>query len=418
MGNPYTSVTVTSYNSNPPPDDGSQIPSNRVTWATHKTKIGDPLKAAIESINTNVNSAVAKLVGGAGVVSTATSYGVGAGDQGKLIKITAAGTITTPDATVVGEPFVFGLLNVHTSAITLDGSGSQTVNGSPSIEVAPGDGYLIWTDGANWFVIGRKTGTLPRGYIDGCTLANGTDATNDINVAAGACRDSTSSVDITVAAMAGKQLDANWAPGAAAGMRNSAAGITDATYHIYAVSKADGTQDIYAHTSTVVATVITALQAETGGANYLYARRIGSIMRVSGAIKGFIQTGDVFDFTSPILDISSTNPGTSAVSRTLSVPSGIIVAARMNVYVASTSSGNVYCYLSPLDCADMAPSTSAAPLASIGSEISASPPTKIMGQVVVRTNTSAAIRSRLSASAASDVLLISSLGYTDLRGKA
>jgi hypothetical protein len=140
-------------------------------------------------------------------------------------------------------------------------------------------------------------------------------------------------------------------------------------------------------------------------------------MRVSAAIKGFTQSADTFDFTLPVLDVSATNPGTSAVTRTLGVPSGIVVRARVNVYIDSTSSGNVYCYLSALSGTDSAPSTTAAPLATIGSEISAVPPTKIMGQVAIMTNTSAAIRSRLSVSGASDKLLIATLGYDDWRGK-
>ena len=57
MATPYTSVTVTDYNANPPSDDASQVASNQLNWSKHKTKLGDPLKTAIESINTNVAAA-------------------------------------------------------------------------------------------------------------------------------------------------------------------------------------------------------------------------------------------------------------------------------------------------------------------------------------------------------------------------
>src|SRR5262249_54086200 len=40
----------------------------------------------------------------------------------------------------------------------------------------------------------------PRGYIAGCILSNGTDATNDIDFTAGTCRDSTNAVDIVLPA--------------------------------------------------------------------------------------------------------------------------------------------------------------------------------------------------------------------------
>ena len=53
----YTPVTVTGYNTSPPPDDGSTGTNNQLTWAKHKDKLGDPLKTAVEAINTNVSAA-------------------------------------------------------------------------------------------------------------------------------------------------------------------------------------------------------------------------------------------------------------------------------------------------------------------------------------------------------------------------
>lgn len=416
MASPYTSVSVSGYNANPPSDDGAETPQNLVKWSTQKEKLGDPLNTAIASVNTNVLAAFAKMVGGGAVTSTAISYGVVVGDQGGLIRATTASiTITTPDATAVGAPFMFGLLNSSTGSITLDGSGSQTVNGSASLTMPAGDGYLVFTDGTNWFVIGRKTGVLPRGYIDGCIISNGTDATNDINIAAGVCRDSTNTVDITVAAMAGKQLDANWAPGAAAGMRNSAAGITDTTYHIYAVGKADGTQDIYAHTSATVATVLTALQAESGGSAYVYARVIGSIVRASSSILGFVQDGDDFQLKSPVLDETSTAVTSSASSLTLeSVPAGRRVRARFNAHLFSTGS-NVFIYFSDLSTTDVAATEAdgTAPGSSIGMSSTATS-ARLAGAIDCWTNTSRQIRARGTGNV---TLGLATLGWTDRRGR-
>ena len=123
MAAPYTSVTIVGYDSNPPSDDGSQVSTNKVRWSTHKTKHGDPLKTAIESINSNVSAAFAKTVGGAGVTSTAVSYNVTTSDQGKLVRATGSGiTITTPDATTVTSPFVFAFLNNSSGTVTFDGN--------------------------------------------------------------------------------------------------------------------------------------------------------------------------------------------------------------------------------------------------------------------------------------------------------
>lgn len=54
----YTSVSISGYNANPPPDDGTTTADNEISWAKHKTKLTDPLKTAIESINTNVAAAI------------------------------------------------------------------------------------------------------------------------------------------------------------------------------------------------------------------------------------------------------------------------------------------------------------------------------------------------------------------------
>jgi hypothetical protein len=253
-----------------------------------------------------------------------------------------------------------------------------------------------------------------QGYLFGLTLANnGSDATNDIDFATGRCVDSTSAVFMNFTSALTKRLDANWAAGTNQGMRNSAAAITDTTYHIYAVCKAAGADpDIYAHTSTTVATVITALQAETGGSAYLYARRIGSIMRASSAIRTFSQLGDEFLLTDPPLDVDVANTLTTAeLLSTLSVPAGIKVTALINAMTFDASSGHAV-YISSPDVNDEAPSFTAGPgrtLAGYANLVAAQ-------RVSVRTNTSAQIRSR-SDLATVDTYRIVTLGWIDTRGR-
>lgn len=256
--------------------------------------------------------------------------------------------------------------------------------------------------------------SLPRGYIDGCILSNGTDATNDIDISAGVCRDSTNAVDIIVPALAGKQLDANWAAGAAAGMRNSGAGITDTTYHIYAVrTAASSTGDIYAHTSTTVATVLTALQAETGGSDYAYARRIGSIIRLSSTIRAFTQVGDSFLLTAPIRDVNDTSSHAGSRSTaTLTVPTGIKVMARV-IVTANSSSASHGVLLTSLEQTDSAISATGAPgittMAGTGGNRLGG------GPFEYRTNTSAQIGYR-SNDGDVDTAIIT-VGWVDYRGK-
>jgi hypothetical protein len=250
---------------------------------------------------------------------------------------------------------------------------------------------------------------LPRGYIDGFILSNGADTTNDINFAAGECRDSTNTFNITGAAMAGKQLDVGWAPGAGTGMRNSAAAITNTTYHLYSVAKADGTQDYYAHTSTTVATVLTALGVESGGTDYLYARRVGSIVRAGGTILAFLQEGNDFWWDVPVSDLTNSTIAQAGTTLTLTVPAGIKVLARFNASVG-TLARNLLFY-SPTQTG-AAPSLTSVPVGHVGNTGS-----EAQGTVICLTNTSAQVVGRAGGGADDTDASISTLGYTDARGR-
>ena len=255
---------------------------------------------------------------------------------------------------------------------------------------------------------------LPRGYIDGCILSNGTDATNDIDIAGGVCRDSTDSADITVPAISGKQLDANWAAGGSAGMRNSGAGIADTTYHIYAIRTAtSATADIYAHTSTTVATVLTALQAEPGGSSYVYARRIGSIVRSSSSIRAFVQYGDDFYLKVPILTVNAQSQNTTASSRTMDVPTGIAVKAYLNARTGGVNTIG-YLYISPLSTTDTGASTALGTGGGASSDGGINSTGFGAGQVSCWTDTSGQVRTVCSGSL---TIYISTLGWRDPRGK-
>lgn len=157
MASPLTATEVASYNANPPPDDGTQVPENEASWADIKTKLTDPIKTAFDTSEAATVAALAKLVGGAGVLTSSISYEVLAADQSKLIKMTGSGTtLTTPDATVVGSPFVFAFVNRSGGNITLDGNGSQTIDGASTVTVEDTRGGWLFTDGSNWFTAGQN----------------------------------------------------------------------------------------------------------------------------------------------------------------------------------------------------------------------------------------------------------------------
>ena len=147
---------------------------------------------------------------------------------------------------------------------------------------------------------------------------------------------------------------------------------------------------------------------------YNYKRRIGAILRVGGAIVLFSQNGDEFLRKASILDVDVTNAGTAAVDRTLSVPLRIAVIAIFNAMKEEVAA-NFTVYISSKDQNDEAASATAAPLGMLDHEAAVT--VKTFSMLRVRTNTSAQIRTRQSASAAGDIFRIATLGWIDRRGR-
>lgn len=249
--------------------------------------------------------------------------------------------------------------------------------------------------------------------LSGLTLSNnGSDATNDIDIATGVCYDKTRQKLGKLSSALTKQLDANWAAGTNAGMRYSGAAIANGTYHLWLVWKADGTTDVYATPSGSASTSTAALallQAETGGSSYAYIQYIGSILRESAAIVPFQQDGDLFMRKTFVTDVNATNPGTSAVTRTLSVPVGLRVGAIFVGAVSTTTLSTLwYAYFSDLNTTD-----SAAGGQSQVRFASTSIAQTYVGaaQLEIMTNTSAQVRSRIGNSDASTLILMFTLGW-------
>ena len=147
--NPYTSVSVTGYNANPPADDGSEVEANQITWAKHKTKLGDPIKTAVESINTNVAAAFLKRHMSAKTV-IAQDYTAVAADYGKVLAVTGTRTIDFDDAATLGEGWSVTIVNVGSGIVTLDGA----INGQTFVELAgQNDCATVMSDGAEFIAL-------------------------------------------------------------------------------------------------------------------------------------------------------------------------------------------------------------------------------------------------------------------------
>lgn len=248
-------------------------------------------------------------------------------------------------------------------------------------------------------------GGVPSGYLFGLTLSNnGTDPTNDIDIAAGTAKDSTNAYDLTLASALTKRLDAAWTVGTNQGGLDTGS-IANTTYHIWLIKRSDtGVVDVLFSTSALSPTMPT---------NYDYKRRIGSIIRSAGSILGFVQNGDRFMLKSPIQNVSVTNPGTAAVIRTLSVPVGIRVLAIIFVigYGTSSSADPQAIRISDLSLDDVIQT-------SINLYSDYSGLLQVGAIVEVYTNTSAQVRSRVQVSTAGTGLVIGTHGWVDDRGRS
>lgn len=379
------------------------------TTGFYKSTLG--MAAAVGGVKVMDFGSSASFVDG-GDIASANALTLGTGNVFNITGTTAVTSIATKGVGTICWLRFNAILTLTYHATNL------ILTTAANITTAAGDWGIFEEYGAGtWRMIGyvRASGAAlvtssPRGYIDGCTLSNGTDTTNDINIAAGTCRDSTNAVDIVIATALGKQLDANWTVGGTTGTplggRNSAAGITDTTYHVYAVrTVASSTADIYFHTSTTIATVLTALQAESGGTLYVYARCIGSIVRLSTAILQFTQIGDDFLLTTPIRDLANATPGTTANTCTLTaVPTGFKMLIWINILTDATGA-----YVSSLDQTDNAVSATLAPLCSTYDGANSNGTMHF-----VYTNTAAQFRYRVSANSP---IYMSPIGYRHPRGQ-
>jgi hypothetical protein len=249
---------------------------------------------------------------------------------------------------------------------------------------------------------------LPPGHLTGFGLSNnGTDAVNDIDIAAGACRDSTNVANITLASAITKKLDASWAVGTDQGGLDgseSVAGTPDVStwYHVHAILRTDtGVVDVLFSESAT---------APTLPADYDYFRRIGAVFNdSSGDILPFSQLGDEFLWLTMISNLSTATGSTAGALVTISVPLGVKVTALLNVSVAGQDGGSRGAYISSPDVTNVggAPNT-------IGNTAGATVAVGAAAQVRVRTDTSSQIRYRTTEA---DDIAIATTGWLDRRGR-
>lgn len=175
-----------------------------------------------------------------------------------------------------------------------------------------------------------------QGYLYGLTLSNNaTDTTNDIDIATGvAAADTSPYYLMQLTSGITKRLDAAWAVGSGNGGLDTGA-IADTTYHVFLIQRSD--------TGVVDALFSASATAPTMPANYDRKRRIGSIIRESGAIVAFRQIGDSF-FRTSVTSRSSTAAFASALLA-IGIPSGIVVQPIAELLCVMGTAGNIQTFV-------------------------------------------------------------------------
>jgi len=326
------------------------------------------------------------------VLKTAGGTTVSTVDNVNTVTITAAAKTILDDTTVAAMRTTLGL---GTAALTDTGVASGNVPAMDATGYPAADGSQITNIAAS---------AMPRGTIGGMNLSNGSDASHDITISIGECRDDEDGTNMALSSAMTKQIDSAFAAGNNAGGMFTGTVAATTWYHVFIIQKdSDDSIDAGFDISSTGANVPT---------GYTEHRRVGSVLTDGSAnILAFVQVGETFLWKDPPLDINVSDQSTTAVTRTLSTPKAFKTEAIINVYT-TRSGANHWVYISSLDATDEEATNSAAPLASIGTTSEGG---EAIGKLRVLTNTASAIRTR--SNGASTTVKIATLGYTDYRGK-
>lgn len=251
---------------------------------------------------------------------------------------------------------------------------------------------------------------LPTGFINGFDHENDTtDATNDIVIGTGSCRDENDTTDIKLNSILIKQIDAPWAVGTNQGGYSSAAALAnDTDYHVHVVKElATGVVDVAIDIS------VTAVNFRASNPGYA-SRRIGSVRRLTGANRAYAYRAGNCYLSNPASNLSG-SISTTGATLTTAVPTGVVVMGRFNFGVAcSAVSSSRYGLLTPLLITNPVPAVDLAQV-SLTTPSTAGTGTSST-QVDVLTDAARGIRARGNSNT-STTWYVQTLGWFDFRGQ-
>lgn len=246
---------------------------------------------------------------------------------------------------------------------------------------------------------------------DGLVLSQDADTDHDIQISVGNWCDSTRAVNMSLSSVLTKQIDAGWAAGDDAGGLASGVVLANSTwYDVFLIKHTDGTVDAGFDS---VGSSAANLLADSG---YTYYRRLGSVLTDGSAnITAFTAygvNGDLFLWDDIVQDEAQNDPGTSAVTQALTVPTGVSVEAKFAFSLFDTSAAaDTYAVVNTTAQTDTAASVSNFTVAYNGD---AGGDKQVSTMVDLPTDTSAQIRYRVSASDTDVTTYINTYGWKEL----
>jgi hypothetical protein len=269
MGTKYSSQSASGYNSSPPPDDGTHVASNQITWAGIKAKLADVLKTLADAINTQLVTFTD--FSGSSIVGAYTTQ---ASDHMQTLEASGTFTVKLMDATTAAAGYIVSINNVGSGVITV-----TPLTGTDTLDGTAGGSITIPQYGNRTF----KTNVGANGYYsqDGlkaiATAAGGTNDTTPANTAfvitnqayCGQCQLAfVSTTQIKLSPYKGNKLAINGTNYAvpSAGVTLANTGLSAATkYYIYAYMNS-GTMTLEASTTTHATDTNTGMQIKSGDA--------------------------------------------------------------------------------------------------------------------------------------------------------
>jgi hypothetical protein len=101
-------------------------------------------------------------------IARTSQFTVGSGVSGRGVVFLCSGTFSVdfPIAATAGNGYNFGVVNTGTGAITLDPYLTETIDGSTTKVLSPGQSCIIVCDGSTWRTLGLSGGGASGGGVD------------------------------------------------------------------------------------------------------------------------------------------------------------------------------------------------------------------------------------------------------------